>query len=243
MYWRISRLISDLFEISPTFYTTIQKLRYFRKENKFNRIVNSSSIIMIEGYPRCANSFAVRAFRKNNEIGSVFKTATHLHSHAHVLHALYLNIPTLVLIREPDFAILSRLAHIIESNEIRYNSFSNDNNHQLLALTRYWTKRYFKFYSSLLTYKDNFVTADFREVVNNFDSIIDKINSFYDTNFNHFNHTQENVNLIFQSTGKHLSPSTKRNSIKDYFNNYYYSKINSFDRERANSIYKSFLLK
>jgi hypothetical protein len=241
MYWRFLRTISDFFETSPLFYTTIQKIRYFRKENKFNRIVSSSSIIMIEGYPRCANSFAVRAFRKNNEIGSVFKTATHLHSHAHVLRGLYLDIPTLVLIREPDFAILSRLAHIIEANEICYNSFPKDDNHQLLALTRYWTKRYYKFYSSLLTYKNNFVIADFREVVNNFDAIIDKINSFYDTKFNHFNHTQENVDLIFKSTGKHLSPSSRRNSIKDYFHNYYYSSINSFDRERANSIYRSFL--
>lgn len=243
MHWRISRLISDLFEISPKFYTTIQKIRYFRNVNKFNRIVNSCSIIMIEGYPRCANSFAVRAFRKNNEFGSIFKTATHLHSHAHVLHALYLDIPTLVLIREPDLAILSRLAHIVEANEIHYNSFSKYDNRQLFALTRYWTKRYSKFYSSLLTYKDNFVTADFREVINNFDLIIDKINSFYGTTFKQFNHTQENVDLIFNSTGKHLSPSSKRNSIKDHFYKFYYSEINSYDRERANLIYKSFLLK
>src|SRR5918999_5771267 len=60
--------------------------------------------IVIEGFPRSANSFAVAAFARAQ--GRKPKIAHHVHAPAQVIAAARAGIPAIVLIRNPEEAVL-----------------------------------------------------------------------------------------------------------------------------------------
>ncbi|MBW1784018.1 MAG: hypothetical protein JRL30_25170 [Deltaproteobacteria bacterium] len=83
------------------FLLTVQNLR-----SKIPYIlISDDTELVIEGYPRSANSFAVVAFEMA-QIRHV-KTAHHLHLPTNVALAARRNVPCLVLIRDSDQAVLS----------------------------------------------------------------------------------------------------------------------------------------
>src|SRR6185503_18662977 len=63
--------------------------------------------IVIEGFLRSGNTFAVAAFRVAN--GADVHVGRHLHGAPHVLRAVRYGLPTLVLIRRPADAVASYL--------------------------------------------------------------------------------------------------------------------------------------
>jgi hypothetical protein len=72
----------------------------------------SNTEICIEGYPRSANSFAVRMFRQANDL----HVAHHTHAIANIRAALRQNVPVICLIRSPLAAICSNLIYSGSSN-------------------------------------------------------------------------------------------------------------------------------
>lgn len=129
--------------------------------------------IVIEGYPRSANTFAVAAFLLAQE--RPVKVAHHLHVPAQVIRAVQWGIPTIVLIRKPEDAVLSLLVR-----EPRLSA------HQSLV-------DYVRFYRRIKPYCSYFVLATFEEVTTNFGLVIEKVNKKFGTNFKMFAHTDENV--------------------------------------------------
>ena len=74
-----------------------------------SRAVTPDKLVVIEGFPRSGNSFARRAFiMAQDETFDVTRIAHHLHVPAQVIRAARWRIPTLVLIRRPKDAVLSR---------------------------------------------------------------------------------------------------------------------------------------
>jgi hypothetical protein len=71
-------------------------------------LVDRSTELVIEGFPRCANSIAEAAFRLAQE--RPVRLAHHAHAAAHVLAAVEAGVPTLVLVRDPDQAVPSMIA-------------------------------------------------------------------------------------------------------------------------------------
>ena len=67
--------------------------------------VNRNTQLVIEGFPRSANTFAVGAFRKTQPIK--LQIAHHMHVPAQILRAVHWKIPTIVLIRNPKDAVVS----------------------------------------------------------------------------------------------------------------------------------------
>lgn len=133
---------------------------------------------MIEGYPRSANTFAVAAFSFAQ--GRPVKIARHLHAPAHVIAGVKKGIPTLVLIRQPEQAVLSllvRAPHITPKQAL---------------------KDYIRFYRSILSYRKGYVLATFEEVTRDFGQVIQRINARFGTNFKVFKHTDENIKKVFQ---------------------------------------------
>ena len=147
-------------------------------KNKYKSLlVNEDTDIVIEGYPRSANTFAVAAFHISQRTS--LKVARHTHAVAQLKRAVTLEIPTLVIIREPKQAILS---YVIREENVTLN----------LAISRYLT--YYKAVSQL---KNAFVIAEFNEVISNYGNVISRLNKRFNTQFSLFEHTKENIEKTF----------------------------------------------
>src|SRR5829696_5842518 len=70
-----------------------------------NLLVDRSPQIIIEGFPRSGNTFAVVAFQQAQR--ESVRVAHHLHMPAQVVLAAQWGIPTLLLARKPTDAVLS----------------------------------------------------------------------------------------------------------------------------------------
>lgn len=140
-------------------------------------VVSRDSDIVIEGYPRSANTFAQVAFQMAQDERR--KIAHHVHGPAQVTLGLKWQIPTLVIIRNPLDAIASLL--------VRY-PFLNPS---------YAFRNYYLFYRSMEHHLSEIVFATFEEVVTQYDHTIDHVNRKFGMNFGLFDHTRENVDKCY----------------------------------------------
>ena len=137
--WYIGRRSSDLLEKMPSLYLNVMRLRW-RGSPASQRLIFSETDVVIEGFPRSANSFALAAFRSVNQGG--LRIATHVHSPAQVLYAVENDIPAMVLIREPDEAILSLGAYAVQLDKLEAQDVLGRGSGLFI---RYWLKRYCSF--------------------------------------------------------------------------------------------------
>lgn len=156
---------------------TYYSLMAFRPAKR-HRLINNKTDIVIEGYPRSGNTFATAAFliSQNKPIN----IARHTHLPAQVIQAVRLNLPTIVLIRNPIDAAVS---HCIR------NKFLTPK--QALG-------EYIHFYERVYPYQAGFVTAPFDEATSNFGDIIQEINRKFHRQFTQFEHTPDNMARCFQ---------------------------------------------
>lgn len=141
-------------------------------------VVNKHTEIVIEGYPRSANTFAVVAFTLAQS--RPVKIAHHLHAPAQIIRAACAGVPTLVLIREPIDAVIS---HVIR---------------QPYLSLRQTLKNYIHFYNKISPYKNKYVLATFEEVINNYGEAIKRVNTRFGTNFSVFETTKENIQRCYE---------------------------------------------
>src|SRR2546421_9409717 len=79
-------------------------LWYSRRHHGPN-VVSHDTELVIEGFPRTANTFTVFAFQMAQ--AAPVRVAHHLHAPAQVIFAARRGIPVLVLVRPPEDAVLS----------------------------------------------------------------------------------------------------------------------------------------
>lgn len=127
-------------------------------------VVTAETDLVIEGYPSAANSL-VREVLYRTSPG--IRIASHLHSPAHVLRAVELGIPTLVLLRPPVESVSSLLA--------RYPERRLDPRGELA--------RYRRFYSTVLRSSGRVALARFEETVGSLSSVIESVNERFGTSF------------------------------------------------------------
>lgn len=128
--------------------------------------------LVIAGVPGCANSFmreAVLAVNPQTRICS------HSHVWTDIADGVALELPVLLLIREPIAAAASRLTR-----------FGTDTPPQAL-------REYIDFYSHALRYLDDVVIADFRETVEYPAEVIDRINLRFGTRLSLFSEDDAEV--------------------------------------------------
>jgi hypothetical protein len=135
---------------------------YLVARQRLDVLVSARTDLLIEGYPRSANTFAVFAFRTANP-GT--RTANHLHNPAHVMLANRYGVPALVLLREPEQAIGSLL--------VRRPDLS----------ARRAIGHYVDFYELLEPYLDRIVVASFETVVDDFGAVIRGVNERFSKSF------------------------------------------------------------
>lgn len=152
--------------------------RVIAKLHHSERAVDDDTDIIIDGFPRSGNTFAVTAFKYAQE-GDV-KVSSHLHAPIEVITAVTNNIPAIVLVRDPEDAAISFM--IMLSGNVSGK-----------AALEY----YIRFYESLLPYQDKFVTCSFETATTNFGLAIDAVNNKNDRSFGVFDHSQESVDNCF----------------------------------------------
>jgi hypothetical protein len=138
-------------------------------------VIGPDTQAVIDGYTRSANTFAVYAFQLAQP--EPVRLAHHLHATAQLMQAATRGLPTLMLIRHPKGAVLSQLVREPDVD-------------LLDALFAYR-----RFHESLLPYRDAFVVADYREVVDDLGSVIRRMNSRFGTAYGVFEGSPEQLTL------------------------------------------------
>jgi len=152
-------------------------LRRRDPRSAFLRVIGDATEVVIDGFPRSGNTFALIAFTRwqPREV----QVAHHVHLPAQVLEAVRRRLPAIVLIREPEEAITSllvRLPHLSVRQGIR---------------------SYARFYRPLLRHRGSFVVGRFGQVTADFGAVVRQLNDRFGTAFAEFDHTDDNVRLVF----------------------------------------------
>jgi hypothetical protein len=160
----------------PMLFPILYPLLPFRKDKA--SLVSRATDIVIEGFPRSGNTFAVIAFLQAQQREVI--VAHHLHHEAQVLVGARWGLPVLVLIREPTEAISSLI--------LREPS----------TTVRAALERYIEFYTKIGRVSDRVVIANFTNVVRDYGQVIERVNSKFGTSFTSYLHTPQNQERVFQ---------------------------------------------
>ena len=169
----------DWLSVTPIFLPTVRFVPALQEPEDPRCWVSRTTEIVIEGYPRSGNTFAVVAFRQAQ--GREIKMAHHLHAAAQIKRAVRLDVPAIVLIREPSEAILSLVVR---------------DPHASMP----WAfHSYIRFYSAIVPYLEKTVVAPFATVTSDFASIIRMVNARYGTAFKEFVPTEDALDSVRQT--------------------------------------------
>jgi len=161
-------------------------------------VVGPDTEILVESFPRSASAFAVAALRSVRT--PPLRMAHHLHAPAHVLAAIRLHVPALVLVRDPDRAVSS-----------------------LLVYRPYLTPAlgflaYDRFYRPLLGAEGGFVVATFEEVTTDFGVTMRRVNERFGCSLPVFDHTPENAAACVAEIDEHIQIVLKGKELERYVN-------------------------
>lgn len=142
----------------PLLFNTI-----FGALNDRSRLVRPDTGLVIEGFPRSANSFSVFAFL--NSGASDMTLAHHVHSPSQIILAVRYGLPAVLLVRNPKDAILAGLKKIAT--------------HTAPDLMR----AYALYYESLLPLREHYVIAPFETITTDAGRIVSAVNRRFGTAF------------------------------------------------------------
>jgi hypothetical protein len=125
--------------------------------------IRAQTELVIEGFPRSGNTFAVAAFRMSQ--AEPVRVAHHLHAASQVIEAARRGIPAMVLVRDPDAAVVS---------------FALRDPRVSLAMG---LRQYCRFHARLFPWRSAFVIVPFDEVIGDFGRAIAAVNDRWGTGF------------------------------------------------------------
>src|SRR5690349_3233703 len=160
---------------SPALYLPLARLKY---PGPSPEVISPATELEIDGYYRCASTFAVYALQLAQP--EPVRLAHHLHAPAQLVAAAQAGVPALAVIREPRGTILSQL---VREPDVALRD-------ALVAYTR--------FYRRLLSCRDRMVVADFEEVTTDFGAVTRRINDRFGTAFAEFEPTEQNTTRCFE---------------------------------------------
>ncbi|MEO0769326.1 MAG: hypothetical protein AAFY72_07815 [Cyanobacteria bacterium J06649_4] len=194
--------------------------------------LSKDSEIVIEGFPRTANTFAQVAFELAQ--ANPVKVAHHTHAAAQVIAGVHQQIPVILLIRQPEDAILSYLI----------GNFDPDISMKQVILD------YISFYKPVVPYRDKVVVATFEQLTTDYAAIIRRVNQQFGTDYNVFESTAENTERCFQvieegtrttfQTVKESNisrPSDSRRAYKEMLSEEYHGPALSRYVNKAQAVY------
>jgi len=198
------------------------------------KVFDEGTDIVIEGFPRSANQFAIAALRRAQD--RELRIANRVHAPGHVIAAVKAGLPVLVLIREPEEAVLG---WVLYKGDISIGQ----------AL-----RAYRRFYGPLLRYRDRLVVATFDQVTTDFGAVIRRVNQRFGTRFAEFEHSEDNVRKIFAAMEGFVTdhwpsdrveriigrPSSEREEMKEELRPIYWAPRLRSSRLKAESLWRTF---
>jgi hypothetical protein len=166
--------------VRPKLFVTLYRL--FGPKRNQDLLIGSKTQIVIEGFPRSANTFSVIAFQQAGNHDAPI--AHHLHAEAQILSGVSRGIPVIVLIREPESAIRSLIVRHPETSA-----------HKALNL-------WLRFYGIVENVREHVVISEFKETTENFGAIIRAVNEKYGTTFQVFDNSEASVAEVFSEIDK-----------------------------------------
>jgi hypothetical protein len=146
-------------------------------ESAQDRAITADTELVIEGFPRSGNTFAAIAFAQSQPRPT--RAVSHVHIPAQVKLAVRRGVPTLLLVREPEDAVVSMTIA--------------DPHHRVERLLRYWIH----YHEELLPCRDQVLVASFEEVTTDFGAVVSRLNDRFGTSFTPFVHDQTHVDEVF----------------------------------------------
>lgn len=128
--------------------------------------VSPDTDIVIEGFPRSGNTYAVAAFALAQP--QPLRIARHLHAPAQLLLAMRHGVPALLIVRrvpDPVLSVVLREPYLTVARALRW---------------------YVDFHESLLAHRTSFECAAFDEVLTCYGDVIDRVNRRYGTSFTRY---------------------------------------------------------
>jgi len=153
----------NLLAPSKTYYK-LKRLYHYPRTNKRYTNVDRDTSIVIEGYPRSANSLSVVAFRDAQKSPDL-KIAHHIHSPWQFIVAAELKVPSILLLRNPKDCVSSLMLYFDKLDAKEALNY------------------YIEFHKALLPIIDYPVIAEFDDVLKDFGQIIEKCNLKFGVEF------------------------------------------------------------
>ncbi|KAA3613223.1 MAG: hypothetical protein D8M58_13025 [Calditrichaeota bacterium] len=173
--------------------------RLFARSFPFDQMaVSNQTEICIEGFPRSANSYAVVAFKLDNQD---VKVGHHLHVPAQIIRAAEMNIPNVVVLRSPEEAVASFLVFQSSLNASLY------------------LKSYIQFHKIVEALADKVLITSFETATKDFNKVIEAVNQKYSRNYNLVgdieNRQDEIITKLKKVNNQFFAGQTQKNMFPD----------------------------
>jgi len=165
--WELKTVVAE----HPTIAIPLARLR------GHGEVVGDETEIVIESFVRSASSFVVAAFRLAQE-PHPSRIAHHTHSPSTLIDGIRRGIPALLIVREPQDAILSYLVKTQATS--------------MAAMLR----GYIRFHRPLLPLRSSLVVGTFDQVTTDLASVIRRVNERFARSFRPFDPTEVNLARI-----------------------------------------------
>lgn len=200
-------MIKKSLERLPFCYLSLLRFKR-RKHWSVAWVATPEHDLVIEGFPRSANSFAFHAFAEAN--GSELRIGTHTHSPAQVVQAARWKIPTMVLVRDPVGAVTGLIS--FDRQLRRQAGFEGVEAPSPYEIRR-TVKRWEWFHSRIVPVRGRIFVANFQEVIQDFESVSKRFVQYSGRTWQHYDpQTVSEEKLLGASF--HVGPNQEREAIK-----------------------------
>ena len=195
-------------QILSAYYFLSNKLKRFVFDDKAHqsRLVNSSTLLTIEGFPRSGNSYMCKLVKVGNP-SIRYKIANHMHHPMNIIASVENSIKTVCMIREPRDVIIANVAHILYVNKTCLSSGSILNQSPV-PLFEDLLNHYLWYYNSLSMYSNKILFIPLVNLINNEEQVVERINAFHHLNLAY-------AKIDPSKVKSHMLPNVERGKIKD----------------------------
>ncbi|MCG7899546.1 MAG: hypothetical protein JAY85_13955 [Candidatus Thiodiazotropha weberae] len=169
---------------------------YNKIANKNISITTGNTDIVIEGFPRSANTYVAASIMVLN--GDKLNIARHVHGSAQLILGIEKGIPAVLLIRNPVDAIAS----------LKLRS--------PYLPSRVIIQNYIEFHKQLESYIDKLILIDFKDATNNIVSIVEYLDDYYNLSLKIPNKLQSYKNEINSMVDKMDMLDRSQKNINDF---------------------------